>query len=82
MNLVLIKELRYSTVGSVYQTKVDNLMVSDATGNVYNRESKFNGGELGLKWKQDDLFKHRICLCTTKNKETEKMPKPSKQTLL
>ncbi|TCB35642.1 TonB-dependent receptor [Acinetobacter sp. ANC 4910] len=45
--------------GSVYQTKVDNLMVSDAsTGfKFYNlKKATFTGSELGLKWKQDNLF--------------------------
>ncbi len=45
--------------GSVYQTKVDNLMVSDAsTGfKFYNlHKATFTGSELGLKWKQDSLF--------------------------
>ena len=45
--------------GSVYQTKIDNLMVSDSsTGfKFYNlKKATFTGSELGLKWKQDSLF--------------------------
>lgn len=45
--------------GSVYQTKIDNLMVSDSsTGWKYYNLNKatFTGSEVGLKWKQDNLF--------------------------
>ncbi|WP_442862784.1 TonB-dependent receptor plug domain-containing protein [Acinetobacter sp. ME22] len=45
--------------GSVYQTKVDNLMVSDSSTNFtyYNiNKATLTGSELGLKWKQGDLF--------------------------
>lgn len=51
---------------SVYQTNVNNLITSNstydpATNSTTARyeninKAKFQGGELGLKWKQDDLF--------------------------
>jgi len=55
-----------SAYASAYQTKVKNLIqyvsnydpvnnISDATYNNVNKAKMF-GGEVGLKWKQDDLF--------------------------
>ena len=62
--------------GSVYQTKVDNLMVSDAsTGfKFYNlNKATFTGSELGLKWKQDSLFANaEYAYVQPKNDDTDK----------
>ena len=62
--------------GSVYQTKVDNLMVSDAsTGfKFYNlHKATFTGSELGLKWKQDSLFANaEYAYVQPKNDDTDK----------
>lgn len=62
--------------GSVYQTEIDNLMVSDSsTGWKYYNLDKatFTGTELGLKWKQDNLFANaEYAYLQPKNDETDK----------
>lgn len=62
--------------GSVYQTKIDNLMVSDSsTGfKFYNlKKATFTGSELGLKWKQDNLFANaEYAYIQPKNDDTDK----------
>ena len=62
--------------GSVYQTKVDNLMVSDASKGFkfYNqKKATFTGSELGLKWKQDSLFANaEYAYVQPKNDDTDK----------
>ena len=61
--------------GSVYQTKIDNLMVSDAsTGWKYYNLDKatFTGSELGFKWKQDNLYANaEYAYIQPKNDETD-----------
>lgn len=70
--------------GSVYQTKIDNLMVSDSsTGwKFYNLDkATFTGSELGLKWKQDNLFANaEYAYVQPKNDDTdEDAPNPPRQ---
>lgn len=62
--------------GSVYQTKIDNLMASDASTNwkYYNlNKATFTGTELGLKWKYDNIFANaEYAYVQPKNDETDK----------
>lgn len=62
--------------GSIYQTKIDNLMVSDSsTGWKYYNLNKatLTGSELGLKWKQDNLFANaEYAYIQPKNDDTDK----------
>ena len=41
---------------SIYRTNVDNLIVYNVATNENIGKATFTGGELGLKWQQDDLF--------------------------
>lgn len=62
--------------GSIYQTKVDNLLISDANTNWTFENignATFNGAELGLKWKQDNLFANaEYAYMQPKNDDTDK----------
>ena len=41
---------------SIYRTNIDNLIVYNVATNENIGKATFTGGELGLKWQQDDLF--------------------------
>jgi len=65
----------FNVYGSVYQTKVDNLMVSSAATNFvfYNIDkATLTGAELGLKWSLDNWFINaEYAYIQPKNDETD-----------
>ncbi|MDC4303609.1 TonB-dependent receptor plug domain-containing protein [Acinetobacter baumannii] len=65
----------FTVYGSVYQTKVDNLMVSSAATNFvfYNIDkATLTGAELGLKWSLDNWFINaEYAYIQPKNDETD-----------
>jgi len=60
-----------STNLSVYDTNIENLITPIAGKNTNITKAKFTGGELGLKWQQDDYFiSTQYAYVKTENKAT------------
>ena len=60
-----------STTLSVYDTNIENLITPIAGKNTNITKAKFTGGELGLKWQQDDYFiSTQYAYVKTENKAT------------
>lgn len=60
-----------STNLSVYDTNIENLIAPIAGKNTNITKAKFTGGELGLKWQQDDYFiSTQYAYVKTENKAT------------